>query len=143
VEIASDFIVGFPGETEADFAATEALVRDLEFQQIFVFKYSPRPGTPAAEDLADDVPAEVKKARNNHLLAVQKAISLRLNRALIGQTVEVLGEGISARDPRRLAGRTRTGRIVVFPRDARTCPGDFVNLRITSATALTLLGERA
>jgi len=142
-EIASDFIVGFPGETEEDFAATETLVRDMEFQQIYVFKYSPRPGTFAADQLADDVPTEVKKARNNRLLAVQRTISLRLNRAMVGKTVAVLVEGASQRDDRRLTGRTRTGRIVVFARDARTRSGQLVNVRVDSATALTLAGERA
>jgi tRNA-2-methylthio-N6-dimethylallyladenosine synthase len=142
-EIASDFIVGFPGETEEDYLATEQLVRELEFQQIFVFKYSPRPGTLAAERLADDVPAEVKKERNNRLLDVQRAISLRLNRALVGRSFEVLVEGASPRDERRLAGRTRTGRIAVFPRDERVRPGDYANVRIVSATALTLVGELA
>jgi tRNA-2-methylthio-N6-dimethylallyladenosine synthase len=142
VEIASDFIVGFPGETEEDYLATEALVRELEFQQIFVFKYSPRPGTFAAEQLADDVPAEAKKDRNNRLLAVQRAISLKLNRALVGRTLEVLVEGVSPRDERRLAGRTRTGRIAVFPRGEGVSPGDYLDVRIVSATALTLVGER-
>ena len=142
VELASDFIVGFPGETEEDYLATEGLVREMEFQQIFVFKYSPRPGTWAAEQLPDDVPVSAKKERNNRLLAVQRGISLRLNRALLGQTVEVLVEGVSRRDPRRLAGRTRTGRMVAFPRDESVRPGDFVNVRVDSATALTLVGER-
>jgi tRNA-2-methylthio-N6-dimethylallyladenosine synthase len=142
VEIASDFIVGFPGETEEDYLSTEALVGDLDFQQVFVFKYSPRPGTTAAADLADDVPLAIKKERNNRLLAVQKSVSLRLNRALVGRTLEVLVEGVSPRDARRLSGRTRTGRIAVFPRDETTRPGDFVDVKIVSATALTLVGEK-
>ncbi len=141
VEIASDFIVGFPGETEEDYLATERLVREMEFQQAFVFKYSPRPGTFAAERMADDVPMEAKKDRNNRLLAVQKEVSLRTNRALVGRTLEVLVEGTSPRDERRLSGRSRTGRIVVFPRDERVRPGDYVDVRIGSATALTLAGE--
>ncbi|HOX06288.1 MAG TPA: tRNA (N6-isopentenyl adenosine(37)-C2)-methylthiotransferase MiaB [Planctomycetota bacterium] len=143
IEIASDFIVGFPGETDDDYLATERLVDELDFQQTFVFKYSPRPGTFAAGTLADDVPEEVKKERNNRLLAVQKGISLRSNRALIGSVLEVLVEGESPRDARRLAGRTRTGRIAVFPRDERIRPGDYVRVRIASATALTLIGELA
>jgi tRNA-2-methylthio-N6-dimethylallyladenosine synthase len=142
VEIASDFIVGFPGETEEDYAATEALVRDMEFQRVFGFRYSPRPGTPAADDLADDVPLEVKKDRLNRLFAVQTGVSRGLNDALVGETVEVLTEGPSARDAARLTGRTRTWRIVTFPDDG-TPPGTLLPVRITSATALSLQGEPA
>ena len=98
IAIASDFIVGFPGETEAEFEETAALVRDLRFQNSFVFKYSPRPGTAAAK-LADDVPWEEKRRRNMALLEIQSAINLEENRKFIGQEVEVLVEG--PQPPRR------------------------------------------
>jgi tRNA-2-methylthio-N6-dimethylallyladenosine synthase len=95
IALAGDFIVGFPGETEEDFQATVELVRRIEYKSIFVFKYSPRPGTSAERAREDDVPAETKSRRNNELLAVQSVISLRQKRALIGRTVEVLVEGYS------------------------------------------------
>ncbi len=140
VEIASDFIVGFPGETEEDFEATLELVEDMQFQRIFGFRYSPRPGTYAAQHMEDDVPLSTKKERLNRLFAVQTEIGKRLNAALVGKTLDVLVEGPSPRDPARLAGRTRTWRIVTFPIDEAE-PGDIVNVKITAATALSLLGE--
>jgi tRNA-2-methylthio-N6-dimethylallyladenosine synthase len=141
VEVASDFIVGFPGETEKDYAATERLVREMRFQRVFGFKYSPRPGTRAAEHLADDVPGEVKRDRLRRLFAVQTEITRAANQALVGRSVEVLVEGKSARDPGRLTGRTRTWRIVTFPDDG-TPAGSLVDVRVTAATALSLRAER-
>jgi tRNA-2-methylthio-N6-dimethylallyladenosine synthase len=141
IAIASDFIVGFPGETEAEFDETAALVRDLRFQNSFVFKYSTRPGTAAAK-LADDVPWEEKRRRNMALLEIQSAINLEENRKFIGQEVEVLVEGPSHRDASRLTGRLRTNRIVVFE-GAATLTGELVRVRVESATALTLAGTRA
>jgi tRNA-2-methylthio-N6-dimethylallyladenosine synthase len=141
VELAGDFIVGFPTETEDDFAQTLALLNDAEFINCFVFKYSPRPNTAAAE-LADDVPEEVKRARNQALLDAQGEISLRKRRALIGRTVEVLVEGVSKRDPRRLTGRTRTNYIVHFESD-KNLAGEIVNVRVNNATALSVSGDLA
>jgi len=142
VEIASDFIVGFPGETEADFAATVSLVRDCGFSQAFIFKYSPREGTRAAK-LEDDVPQRVKAERNRILLGVQAEVSGAQNAAKVGRTVEVLVEGPSKRDRSRLAGRTRGNAIVVFPApaDAVPAPGALVTVRVTDSTPLTLVGE--
>ncbi|MHC4915861.1 MAG: tRNA (N6-isopentenyl adenosine(37)-C2)-methylthiotransferase MiaB [Planctomycetota bacterium] len=142
VEIVSDFIVGFPGETGEDYAATERLVGEVRFQRIFGFRYSPRPGTHAAESLEDDVPLEVKKDRLNRLFAVQTEISRAQNEALVGRTLEVLVEGPSARDPQRLTGRTRTWRIATFPDDG-TPPGSLVDVKVTAATALSLAGDRS
>jgi tRNA-2-methylthio-N6-dimethylallyladenosine synthase len=142
VEIASDFIVGFPGETEEDFAATLQLVRDAGFQRIFAFRYSPRPGTYAAEHLRDDVPFEVKRDRLNRLFALQTEITRVGNEALVGRTLEVLVEGPSARNPQRLTGRTRTWRIVTFP-DEGERPGALIDVKVTGATALSLSAERA
>ncbi len=95
IALAGDFIVGFCGETDDDFRATVSLVRRVEYKSLFVFKYSPRPGTTAERSRADDVPDDVKARRNNELLAVQSEIGLRQKRALIGRTVEVLVEGYS------------------------------------------------
>jgi len=93
--IASDFIVGFPTETAEDFAVTAELLRRCRFKNSFIFKYSPRPGTTAIERFADDVPEEIKRQRNNDLLAVQQEVSVQGNQELIGQTVEVIVEGES------------------------------------------------
>jgi tRNA-2-methylthio-N6-dimethylallyladenosine synthase len=93
--VTSDFIVGFCGETEEDFQQTVDLVRQARFKNSFIFKYSPRPGTEAARLYEDDVPDDVKRRRNNELLAVQNAISLEDNRPFVGRTVEILVEGPS------------------------------------------------
>src|SRR6266496_428791 len=122
VAISSDFIVGFCGETEEAFARTCDLVREARFKNSFIFKYSPRPGTKADDLWPDDVPEEVKKRRNNDLLAIQSGISLEDHRARIGATVEVLVEGLSksalkhdtGSGPRQLTGRTMSDHIVVF-----------------------------
>jgi len=141
IEIASDFIVGFPGETDEDFEATASLVRECRFNQAFIFKYSPRDGTRAAR-MADDVPQAVKQERNRSLLAVQEQVSAARQRAKEGRTFEVLVEGPSKRNPSRLTGRTRGNDIVVFPRPTMDVPpGTFVNVRVVGSTPLTLLGE--
>ncbi|MCB7129951.1 MAG: tRNA (N6-isopentenyl adenosine(37)-C2)-methylthiotransferase MiaB [Candidatus Brocadiales bacterium] len=139
VTIASDFIVGFPGETTADFEDTVRLMNTVRFRNSFIFKYSPRPGTPAAS-LPDDVPLEVKKQRNQILLKLQSEISLEENRRMAGKVVEVLVEGPSKSDERRLVGRTPQNDIVVFegPLDLR---GETVSVEVYDATALTLFGR--
>src|SRR5437870_8582036 len=116
VSISSDFIVGFCGETEESFRRTSDLVASAGFKNSFIFKYSPRPGTKGHEMYPDDVPEEVKKRRNNDLLALQNAVSLADHRGRVGQTVEVLVEGLSknalkddtAAGPKQLTGRTTT-----------------------------------
>ncbi len=152
VAISSDFIVGFCGETEESFERTCALVREGGFKNSFIFKYSPRPGTKAHELFPDDVPEEVKKRRNNDLLALQNEVSLRDHRARIGETVSVLVEGpsktavkASARGqtgesgPTQLTGRTMTDHIVVFEGNPRLI-GQSVSVAIQEATAFTLFG---
>ena len=139
VAIASDFIVGFPGETEEDFAATERLMRDVRFQQSFVFKYSPRPRTAAAL-LPDDVPQKVKAERNGRLLAVQEEISREEHARLVGRDVEVLVEGPSKSDNSKLMGRSRQNDIVIFPGES-TLTGKIVTVRVESSTPLTLFGS--
>jgi len=157
VAVASDFIVGFPGETEADFEATCDLVRRTRFAGGFVFKYSPRPGT-AAERYTDDVPDAEKRRRHQVLLDLIQDIAGEESRALVGRTVPVFVEGPSP-NPHldaaagggqaeslaggvQLRGRTPGGRIVVFdgPTDLA---GEIVDVRLTRAAGVTLFGERA
>jgi len=141
IELASDFIVGFPGETPEDFDRTVALMERVRFQNSFVFKYSPRPGTDAAA-LPDDVPEDEKKRRNQVLLDLQERQSLAHNRQLVGRTVEILGEGPSKRDALRQTGRTDTNQIVNF--DAgRDLAGRFVAVEITGAGPHALSGTLA
>ena len=136
--IAGDFIVGFPGETEEDFEATADLVRRVGYQNLFVFKYSERPGTPAAR-LRDDVPRKIKEERNLKLLELAKEVALKIYRKAVGTEVEVLVEGPSSRNPEKFTGRTRTGQIVIFPPVSRT--GVLRKILIKDATALALYGE--
>jgi tRNA-2-methylthio-N6-dimethylallyladenosine synthase len=145
--LSSDFIVGFPGETPADFDQSAALVEDMRFHQLLVFKYSVRPSTVAAQ-LLDDVPLAEKKRRNHVLLDLQEGISQADNDALGGRTVRVLIEGRSKLSQHRdqpgphvqLTGRTATGRIVVFTAEAEWI-GRIVPVRITGASPLVLFGE--
>lgn len=142
LDLCSDWIVGFPGETDDDFAATLALLEAVEPQQSYVFRYSPRPGTPSAVHFRDDVPDDVKLARNHAMLAAQDRVSERRNRARVGDTVDVLVEGPSRTDPSRVAGRTPENRLAVFTGDA-SLTGRIVPVRVIDATAATLYGEPA
>ena len=141
ISISSDFIVGFPGETAADFAATLELVEDVGFDASFSFVYSPRPGTPAAE-LPDATPHETKLARLHELQVLLDARAQAISEAMIGTTQRVLVEGVSKKDARELAGRTDNNRIVNFAGRARLT-GQFVEVTITAALAHTLRGELA
>ena len=147
--VSSDFIVGFCGETEESFQKSVRLVERSRFKNSFIFKYSPRPGTKAHELYADDVPEEVKKRRNNDLLAVQTAISQEDNQAFVGNSFEILVEGPSksfqgeiesASGPVQLTGRTLTDRICIFDGNPRLI-GSYINVRVVSATAVTLFAE--
>ncbi|RME74090.1 MAG: tRNA (N6-isopentenyl adenosine(37)-C2)-methylthiotransferase MiaB [Planctomycetota bacterium] len=140
VAIASDFIVGFPGESEQDFEATLELVRSLRFSQAFIFKFSPRPHTPAWT-LEDDVPEAVKRERNQRLLAAQQQVQTELHRALVGSRTEILVEGRSSHDPGKLTGRTRHNKIVIFEGEADRYEGQLVELEITDASPLALYGR--
>jgi tRNA-2-methylthio-N6-dimethylallyladenosine synthase len=132
--ITTDVIVGFPGETEADFAATLEVVRAARFASAFTFQYSPRPGTPAA-DMEGQLPKAVVQERYLRLVALQEEISWAANRALEGRVVEVLvasGEGRKDGATRRLSGRARDGRLVHFaPGERAIRPGDVVEVAIT------------
>lgn len=137
--ITSDIIVGFPGESDADFQATLDLVAEASFDQCYTFLYSPRKGTPAA-DMGDPVPEETKKERFARLLALQDRLSLEKNQAMEGKTWEVLVEGPGQGDPGMLTGRTRGGKIVHFAGPAGMV-GRLVPVRITRAATWNLLGE--
>ena len=139
LSLSSDFIVGFPGETEADFAATLRLAREAEFDASFSFIYSPRPGTPAA-DLPDAVSHSEKLERLQRLQAQLEAQAKAVAERMVGTTQRVLVEGPSRKNPAELAGRTGNNRVVNFPGG----PGlhhSFVDLRITAALTHSLRGE--
>ena len=139
IVIASDFIVGFPGETDRDFEATLRLVDEIAFDQSYCFAYSRRPGTPAA-NLHDEVPADVANARLQRLQAAINASARRISEAMVGGVERILVEGPSARDPGELTGKTENMRNVNFPGHPRLV-GQFVDLRITEARANSLRGE--
>jgi len=166
--IASDFIVGFPTETDEDFQKSVELIRHCRFKNSFIFKYSPRPGTVGFKRFLDDVPDEVKRRRNNELLAAQQEVCAENNRQLIGKTVEVLVEGQSKLAAKRayprggavemgwenrdastgaaartqLTGRTRGDQVVAFDGDSSLI-GQLVDVEIADARNLTLFGKLA
>jgi tRNA-2-methylthio-N6-dimethylallyladenosine synthase len=164
LSVASDFIVGFPTETDDDFSQTVDLLRECRFKNSFIFKYSPRPGTTAIDRFEDDVPDSTKRTRNNELLAAQQEICEALNVQMINQIVEVLVEGPSKLKSRRaagggdvelgwearaetniadygqLVGRTRGDQIVVF-NGAPNLVGNILKIRITDARNMTLFGQ--
>jgi tRNA-2-methylthio-N6-dimethylallyladenosine synthase len=148
VAVTSDFIVGFCGETDADFEQTVDLVRESRFKNSFIFKYSERPGTKGAELYPDDVPEDVKRRRNNSLLSLQNQICEEDNEAFLGREVTVLVEGPSKTaekqgdvgDRLQLTGRTNCDRIVVFEGNRRQI-GRFLPVVVYDANAHTLFGE--
>ena len=139
VSIASDFIVGFPGETEQDFEQTMKLVEDIGFDDSYSFMYSPRPGTPAAS-FADQVPLEIKQARLARLQCAIDASAKAIGERMVGGVERILIEGPSRKNPRELAGRTSNNRTVNFSGPERLV-GNLVDVHITAALAHTLRGE--
>jgi len=139
VGISTDIIVGFPGETEEDFADTVDLVKRVQFDSAFIFMYSKRTGTPAAE-MTEQVPDEVKHRRFDYLVELQDSISKTKNQQLIGKVFEILVESPSKKDENRLTGRTRTNKLVHFEGDLSLI-GKLVNVKIKEAKAWTLYGE--
>ena len=145
--VTSDFIVGFCGETDEEFQLTYELLRECRFKNSFIFKYSERAGTKAAELMPDDVPYDVKQWRNNELLGLQNAIAEELNQEFLGRTVEVLVEGPSdwqKKQPEtgpvvQLTGRTSCDRIVVFDGTERQI-GQFLPIAIYEVSAHTMFG---
>ncbi|MDM0043194.1 tRNA (N6-isopentenyl adenosine(37)-C2)-methylthiotransferase MiaB [Variovorax dokdonensis] len=137
--LSSDFIVGFPGETDDDFARMMKLIDDVGFDASFSFIFSPRPGTPAAQ-LPDDTPHDVKLSRLQHLQKVIDDNVRRISDTRVGTLQRVLVEGTSRKDARELMGRTECNRVVNFEGDARLI-GQMIDLRITRALSHTLRGE--
>ncbi len=139
ISISSDFIVGFPGETDADFERTMKLIDDVGFDQSYSFIYSRRPGTPAA-DLEDSVTQDEKHARLTRLQATINAHSAAISQSMVGSVQSVLVEGPSKKDPAELTGRTENMRSVNFPGSARLV-GQFVDVEITEARSNSLRGR--
>jgi tRNA-2-methylthio-N6-dimethylallyladenosine synthase len=138
IAITTDIIVGFPGETDDDYQQTKNLTEQVQFDNAFVFRYSPRRDTPGAE-MPDQIDERVKEARNYDLLEVVNNCARRINEGLIDRTLEVLCEGPSKTNPSRLMGRTRTNKIVLFE-SAEDRAGTFVDVRIERATGFSLYG---
>jgi tRNA-2-methylthio-N6-dimethylallyladenosine synthase len=138
--ISTDIIVGFPGETEEDYAATRRVVEQVQFDNAFVFRYSKRKDTVAAE-MDGQLPERVKEERNQDLLTVVNEIAMRKNHALVGQEVEILCEGPSRNNPDRLSGRTRSNKIVIIDGKEEDLSGEIFNVRIEDCTGFTLYGE--
>ncbi|MGD9787688.1 MAG: tRNA (N6-isopentenyl adenosine(37)-C2)-methylthiotransferase MiaB [Sulfuricellaceae bacterium] len=139
ISVASDFIVGFPGETEADFEATLKLVEEVNFDASFSFIFSPRPGTPAAE-LDNDVTPEVAKNRLDRLQTQLQSQAEAISATMVGTVQRVLVEGVSKKDARELAGRTDNNRVVNFAGNPRLI-GTLVDVTITAALPHSLRGE--
>jgi len=139
ISITSDFIVGFPGEAEADFERTMELIGEIRFDASFSFVYSRRPGTPAS-DLPDDTPREVKLERLHRLQARIEDNARAISRSMVGTRQRVLVEGAARKDAAELSGRTANNRVVNFP-GSRDLVGRFVGVTITSALSHSLRGE--
>ena len=149
--VSSDFIVGFCGETEEAHQKSMDVIRECRFKNSFIFKYRPRPGTKAHDLLVDDIPEEVKRHRNQEMLALQNQISAEDNAAFIGREVEVLvegpsksevkrGESASLTGPVQLTGRTTCDRIVVFNGNPRLA-GTLTSITVEDCTPTTLIGS--
>lgn len=139
ISMSSDFIVGFPGETDQDFEDTMQLIEDIGFDACFSFIYSQRPGTPASS-LPDDVPMDVKKARLQRLQKRITEMANDISQAMVGTTQRILVERPSKKDPNELAGRTENNRVVNFVGNSRLI-GEFVDVVITEALPNSLKGE--
>ena len=142
ISLSSDFIIGFPGETERDFEATMKLIEEIGFDTSFSFIYSRRPGTPAS-DLPDDVSMETKKQRLHILQTRIRQHAMEISRRMVGCTERILVTGTSRKDPGELAGRTENNRVVNFRPVGVVRPGDFVDVVIRDALPNSLRGEMA
>ncbi len=142
ISVASDFIVGFPGETDADFDALMKLINDIGYDHSFSFIFSPRPGTPAA-NLTDDTPHEVKLKRLQHLQATIEANARKISESMVGSKQRILVEGPSKKDPTELQGRTENNRVVNFAGGphAQRLIGQFIDVNIVQAYPNSLRGE--
>ena len=138
IAITTDIIVGFPGETESDYKQTRDLMEEIQFDNAFVFRYSPRRGTPAAA-MPDQIDERIKEQRNQDLLRIVNKSARRAGERLVGCNVEVLCEGPSKTNPARLMGRTRTNKIVVFE-GHEELGGELVDVRVQQANGFSLYG---
>jgi tRNA-2-methylthio-N6-dimethylallyladenosine synthase len=141
IGLSTDLIVGFPGETEADFEETLSLAREVGFDQAFVFKYSERRDTPAAQ-MPGQLPQAVREERNQRVLEVVNATGARQHKKFVGRQVQILVEGPSKKNPARLTGRTRCNKIVVFEGSARH-HRQLMDVSVTRAGSFTLYGDPA
>jgi len=141
VSITTDVMVGFPGETEVQFRNTLEAFREIRFDQAFMFKYSDRPGTRAAQ-MPDKVPEEIKQARLEQLIELQNETAHQINEQLVGETFQVLMEGPDPKSPAKVRGRTRTNKIMVFPGDDKL-QGHIVPVTAQQAFLWGFLGEIA
>jgi tRNA-2-methylthio-N6-dimethylallyladenosine synthase len=141
IAVTTDIIVGFPGETDEDYAATREMVKRVEFDNAFIFRYSPRRDTPAAT-MEEQLPESVKEERNQDLLGVLNAIVIRKHEELVGTNVEVLCEGLSKNNDQRLSGRTPQNKIVIFEGNRRHY-GQLLDVRVTRSSGFTLYGDAA
>lgn len=139
ISLSSDFIIGFPGETEADFAATMKLIEDIGFDSSFSFIYSARPGTPAA-DLVDDTDEATKKSRLHVLQGRINQMAQEISRRMVGSTQRILVTGVSRKDPGQLQGRTENNRVVNFSAADHALIGKFVDVEIGEALPNSLRG---
>jgi tRNA-2-methylthio-N6-dimethylallyladenosine synthase len=140
VAIGTDIFCGFSDETEEDHQQSLDLMREVKFDMAFMFKYSERPGTVAAKRMEDNVPEEIKLQRLDEIIKLQNKIANQSNQNDIGKTFEVLVEGFSKRSKEQLFGRTSQNKVVIFPREGRRI-GEFIYLKIVSASSATLFGE--
>jgi tRNA-2-methylthio-N6-dimethylallyladenosine synthase len=140
IGISTDIIVGFPGETEDDFEQTLSLAREVEFDQAYIFKYSQRRDTPAA-DLPEQVPQKIREERNQRLLEVINEIAAVKYKKFVGRRTQILVEGPSRKNPARMTGRTRCNKIVVFDFAEREHRGRLMDVKITRASSFTLYGD--
>ncbi len=139
ISISSDFIIGFPGETDADFEATMKLIEEVNFDESFSFIYSPRPGTPAA-DLPDDTPQEIKLKRLHRLQEKIAQQATTISHSMVGSIQRILVEGNSKKSTDELCGRTENNRVVNFVGDLAQI-GQFIDIKITDALSHSLRGE--
>jgi tRNA-2-methylthio-N6-dimethylallyladenosine synthase len=140
ISLSTDIITGFPTETEDDHRQTINLLRTVEYDGAYTFKYSPRENT-KAWSMGDDVPEEVKNSRLSEVIDIQRNISLHRNKTMVGQTIEVLVEGPSKKSAADFCGRTDTNKMVVFPKNGDAI-GNYVDVRIERANSATLFGTQ-
>lgn len=138
--LSTDIIAGFSGETEEDHLETLSLMKHVGYDYAFMFKYSERPNTLAAKKYADDVPEEIKGRRLQEIIDLQQELSHKSNLKDIGKEFEVLVENVSKKSQKELSGRNSGNKVVVFP-STESKPGDYVEVRVTSCTPATLIGE--